>query len=123
MRTITVGDWYEIKITDEANDELKKLESKHGKNLKSCLAQFYKHAERLASHGKPGLKMPEHFRHEWNGIWAIKTRCGLRGYGIFYNDEKEFIIFKVTKKARDKISKKLRSEINESHARLQEMLP
>ncbi len=74
-----------------------------GTDLK-CQAQLIALAERLATVG--GLRSPDQFNNEGNGIYAIKANCGLRAYGWFgtYEDfGPSFVIGWVVHKKRQKL--------------------
>ena len=47
----------------------------------ACTAQIYRVLKRLGDF--PQVRNTELFRSEGNGVFAVKARCGLRGYGWF----------------------------------------
>lgn len=81
-------------------------------NRGACPAQFRARMERLASTG--WLRIPDHMNDEGNGIYAIKARCGLRGYGWFdsHENQKVFVISHVCLKKKQRLdpSDKKRAE-------------
>ncbi|MCU7891774.1 MAG: hypothetical protein KZQ78_09230 [Candidatus Thiodiazotropha sp. (ex Ustalcina ferruginea)] len=72
-----------IYFTDHGETSLEVAEE-HVPSNQNCGAQFRRLLSRLGDIGK--LNSPEQLRNEGNGIFAVKTRCGLRAYGWFCND-------------------------------------
>lgn len=52
------------------------------------------------------LRSPGQFRHEGDGIWAVKPNCGLRAYGWFSEDGPFFVISHYIMKKKDKLDTK-----------------
>ena len=69
-------------------------------NQSACIANMNALLRRLADHRK--LSTPDQFRMEGEGIWAVKTRCGLRAYG-FYARGGKFVISHFAMKQRQKM--------------------
>lgn len=68
----------------------------------SCRIQLYALIKRLADRGE--LRVPDQFVSEGNGIWAIKTRCGLRAYGWYHSRKRGvFVISHYINKKRQKM--------------------
>ena len=81
---------------------------------KPCVAQLIARLNLLAEKGR--LRSPDHMRHEGDGIYAVKARCGLRAYGWFCNFDGRrayvisHVVLKKQQKARPSDLAKARAE-------------
>ena len=93
-----VGNKLTIDFTDEARDSWPAVAAT---TPVECQALIRRLAERLADTGS--LKSPEQFRHEGDGVYAIRARCGLRAYGYFDEHRRgHFVIALYRHKKKDK---------------------
>lgn len=94
------GRSYTIELVDGALESKKKVEERVPGNKAGCIAQLQALTVRLADHGS--LRSPDQFRPEGEGIFAIKTRGGLRAYGWFSKrKQRVFVISHYILKKRD----------------------
>ena len=91
-----------IEFTDEAWSDFAAFEDAHP-NLGACCAQMRRLLERLGDTGR--LRSPDQWRHEFDGICAVKTRCGLRAYGR--RIDRRFVVGHVERKTSDRMSQAL----------------
>jgi len=102
MPTYYIGRTYTIVHTDDADKSLPEAE-RHAPL--ACKAQLRRLTERLADIGT--LRSPDQFNAEDDGFYAIKARCGLRGYGWFSKLHKGvFIVSHYICKKKSKLAKK-----------------
>jgi len=71
-----------IEWTDDAQATLPEVEAQVPGSKEACKAQLRALIQRLADVGK--IFSQDQMRMEEDGIFAIKTRCGLRAYGWFH---------------------------------------
>lgn len=92
-----------ILLMDGAQETYEEACSQVPGNRRSCIAQLLRYIERLGDFGT--LHSEDQFRHEDNGIHAIKARRGLRAYGWFdsYRGHKVFVISHFVLKKRAKL--------------------
>ncbi len=109
MHIFHAGASFAVEMTDDAWNKLQEFKLNHtAPKEKSCYAQMTRLLERLADIGK--LRSPDQFRKEWDSIWAVKARCGLRAYGKFL--DKRFVVAYVEYKKRTSVPLQLRDAIN-----------
>lgn len=116
MPTYYRGSIYTIEHTEDADESLPKAES-HA--LLACQAQLRRLTERLADTGN--LKSPEQFSKEGDGFFAIKARCGLRGYGWFSKyHRKIFIVSHYICKKKAKLAQKDKDRMKANRKKIEE---
>lgn len=99
-----------VRFTDAAGEEFEALRGKHTSHKdKICIAQFVRVLRRLENPGD--ILSKDRFRKEWDDVYAVKARCGLRGYGIFHEDA--FVIVKVAMKKSDDVPERWKKEIDQ----------
>lgn len=106
MRIFHAGAIFSVEITDAALESLQGFEQEHS-NLVACYTQMLTLLKRLGDTGR----LSTGFRNEWDGIWAVKARCGLRAYGSYFKGRR-FVVAYVEYKKRDSVSQQLRDAIN-----------
>ena len=99
------GQKYTIEITEDGLSSRREAESCVPSNKKACIAQHIALIKRLADIGE--LKSPEQFRHEGEGVWAVKARCGLRAYGWYHGSRRGvFVISHFLLKKQQKLDRR-----------------
>lgn len=78
-----------ILFTPQGEKSLGEAEAKVPGNQRSCVAQLRGLLKRFGDVGK--LQSPEQLRHESDGIYAVRARCGLRAYGWLDHDYKNSV--------------------------------
>lgn len=102
MKKFCAGICRTVWLTDDAATTLAEAESLVPPNKAACKAQLRRVLERLANHHQ--VRNDDLFCFEEDGIFAVKARCGLRGYGWFqeYDGESAFIVAKFIMKKKQK---------------------
>ena len=81
METFYTGSIRIIMFPQDAVETLQMARSHVPTNKDSCVSQLFRVLKRLGDNDQIFNK--NQFRHEGDGIYAVKARCGLRGYGWF----------------------------------------
>lgn len=68
-----------ILLCDGAKESRDAAEAAVPASRRACIKQMDHLLKQLADSGR--LRSPDQFRHERDGVFAVKTRCGLRAYG------------------------------------------
>ena len=110
IKFLSVSVYYEgsqltVWHSDDAAESQAKAEERC--NL-ACATQLDALIKRLAERGR--LSSNDQFVNEGDGIWAIKTRCGLRAYGWFHRTQRG--IFVISHYINKKRQKMLRADID-----------
>jgi hypothetical protein len=90
-------------MTDKGESALDLAETLVPPNKEGCKAQLRGVLVRLADHGE--VRNEDLFKHEEDGIFVAKARCGLRAYGWFCTlptNEKAFVIAHAVMKKKNK---------------------
>lgn len=91
-----------IEFTDDANASLEEAESHVPPNQAACKAQLRRLLQRLGDVGR--LQSPDQWNTEGDGFFAVKARCGLRGYGWFHKHRRGvFVVSHFILKKRQKL--------------------
>ena len=93
-------------MTDHGSDSLLTAEKGVPNTQNACKAQLRRLLGWLGDQGE--LKSPTQLRHEGDGIYAVRARCGLRAYGWFCKDKDGkdlFIVEHVVLKKQQKMNK------------------
>ena len=113
METFHQGSVLTIEFTDEAWSDFEAFEDAHPNEV-ACCAQMRRLLERLGETGR--LRSPDQWRKEFEGIWAVKARCGLRAYGRRVG--RQFVICHVEQKKSDRMPQAL---VNRVKARCEDL--
>jgi len=113
MKTLHNGQVLTIKFTDEADRQLEGLKEEHA-NEPDAFAQLQRMLERLGDMGK--LQSPNQWRHEFDSIYAVKAKRGLRAYGKRYGHD--FVVAYCTRKKNDKMGRALTNAVKKAFEKL-----
>ena len=90
-----------VELSDDARKTLPAMQTADV----ACQKQLQRLVERFADMGQ--LQSPDQIRHEGDGIWAIKARCGLRAYGYYDTHRRNlFVISHFVHKKKQKMDPK-----------------
>jgi hypothetical protein len=92
VRKFHTGACRSIWLTDEAAMTLATSEALVPPNKSACKAQIRRVLERLGNFQQ--IRSDDLFSYEEDQIYAVKARCGLRGYGWFqeYAGQSAFVV-------------------------------